>query len=129
MTDMEIKRRLGEPHSIANWISNCCSHGDGAGDHQRRNTQNTWLVFKDDTAPLTLQTPLYSVLEEAELLSSRSFEDFEASMINSGYSYFIDTRMLERVIDTLTVQKTDYTDQELFDAVLFYFEQDVLVGL
>ncbi|WP_028304374.1 DUF7716 domain-containing protein [Oceanospirillum maris] len=129
MTDMEIKRRLGEPHSIANWLSNCCSHGNGARDHQQRNAQNTWLVFKDDTAPLTLQTPLYSVLEEEELLSSRSFEDFEASMINSGYSYFIDTRMLGRVIDTLTVQKTDYTDQELFDAVLFYFEQDVLVGL
>ena len=116
---MNIEPYLGPPQSLLNWLE-VCGKERGKG---------YWLIFKDsgDNQEITLQTEMYPITGDTGEMSDDEYEEFDASINKSGFSNFLNLDQLEDILDNLTMQKKNYTDGELMEAVDHYFERDTFI--
>ena len=74
---MDIDPFIGEPRTLQSWLDACIkNHAPGC-----------WLVFdgRIGTEEIGLTTQFFPVVGDAQALSDEAFEDFENSLIESGY--------------------------------------------
>lgn len=118
---MDITPFLGKPGSAKCWIDKCISNR-GLG---------YWLVYEDtpQNDDIQLTTTLLPIVGNTNNFSDQEFDEFENSLFKSGYCYFLNMDQIEDVIDNYTMQKAQWTDSELLEAILFYFERDAFICL
>jgi len=119
--NMNIEPLIGKSKSIEAWIDECINNR-GLG---------FWLVFDDriKSEEIELSTELSPIIGDTGDFSDEEFDDFEDSLINNGYNYFLNLDQIEDVIDNYTMQKPSNSKKELLDAVIFYFSRDAFVCL
>lgn len=118
---MDITPFLGKPEPVKSWIDKCISNR-GLG---------YWLVYEDTSQndDIQLTTTLLPIVGNTNNFSDQEFDEFENSLFKSGYCYFLNMDQIEDVIDNYTMQKAQWTDSELLEAILFYFERDAFICL
>nr|WP_301541984.1 hypothetical protein [Shewanella sp. KJ2020] len=118
---VDITPFLGKPESVKGWIDKCISNR-GLG---------FWLVYEDtpQNDDIQLTTTLLPIVGNTNNFSDQEFDEFENSLFKSGYCYFLNMDQIEDVIDNYTMQKAQWTDSELLEAILFYFERDAFICL
>jgi hypothetical protein len=61
--------------------------------------------------------------------SNEEIDEFEDSLINNGYCYLLNMDQIEDVIDNLMQQKALPSEQELLEAIIFYYERDAFIDI
>lgn len=118
---MDIGSFLGESEPLKNWINKYIT---------QRGLQY-WLVYQDTAENETLQltTQLLPIVDDMRDWSNEEIDEFEDSLINNGYCYLLNMDQIEDVIDNLKQQKAQPSEQELLEAIIFYYERDAFISL
>ncbi|KZK71337.1 hypothetical protein Q4Q49_09010 [Shewanella sp. SP1S1-7] len=118
---MDIGSFLGESEPLKNWINKCIA---------QRGLQY-WLVYQDtvENEVLQLATLLLPIVDDMRDWSNEEIDEFEDSLINNGYCYLLNMDQIEDVIDNYQMQKDNPTDEELLEAIIFYYERDAFMCL
>ena len=118
---MDIGSFLGESEPLKNWINKCIT---------QRGLQY-WLVYQDtaENEILQLTTRLLPIVDDMRDWSNEEIDEFEDSLINNGYCYLLNMDQIEDVIDNLKQQKAQPSEQELLEAIIFYYERDAFISL
>lgn len=69
---------------------------------------------------------MYPILDDGDL-SDEEYEEFESSINECGYSNFLNLDQIEGVISNLSMQVNSFTQDELLDAINFYFNRDAFL--
>ena len=90
-----------------------------------------WLVYQDTAENETLQltTQLLPIVDDLRDWSNEEIDEFEDSLINNGYCYLLNMDQIEDVIDNLKQQKAQPSEQELLEAIIFYYERDAFIDI
>ncbi|MGB1239976.1 MAG: DUF7716 domain-containing protein [Pseudomonadales bacterium] len=117
---MHIEEFLGQPKTLSDWLQTC----------REQPGQQYWLLFKDDVAgeEIALTTAMYPMLDDNHL-SPQECDALEQSVYDCGYHYFLSLFQLGDVIANLSMQKTAYSQPELLNAVMHYYERDAFIVL
>ncbi|MEL4252235.1 MULTISPECIES: DUF7716 domain-containing protein [Shewanella] len=62
-------------------------------------------------------------------LSDAEIDAFEDGLSRSDYGYLLNTDQIEDVIANLKQQKAQPSEQELLEAIIFYYERDAFVDI
>ena len=62
-------------------------------------------------------------------LSDDEIDAFEDSLGRSDYGYLLSMDQIEDVIDNLKQQKAQPSEQELLEAIIFYYERDAFIDI
>lgn len=118
---VDIGSFLGESEPLKNWINKCIA---------QRGLQY-WLVYQDtvENEVLQLATLLLPIVDDMRDWSNEEIDEFEDSLINNGYCYLLNMDQIEDVIDNYQMQKDNPTDEELLEAIIFYYERDAFIIL
>ncbi|MEL4287072.1 hypothetical protein AAEH79_19390 [Shewanella xiamenensis] len=62
-------------------------------------------------------------------LSDAEIDAFEDGLSRSDYGYLLNTDQIEDVIANLKQQKAQPSEQELLEAIIFYYERDAFIDI
>ena len=118
---MNITSFFGPPESLQCWIRKCVEQPG----------LSYWLVYQelDEGESLQLTTPLFPIVNDMRDLSDDEIDAFEDSLGRSDYGYLLNTDQIEDVIDNLMQQKALPSEQELLEAIIFYYERDAFIDI
>lgn len=118
---MDFQSYLGDPQPLSQWVT-ACPEKPGLGD---------WLVFVDPHGEVkpTLETEMYPITGNTGDLSDDEFLEFENSIHANGYSNFLNLDQLEDILINLAMQKRDYSQLDLKNAIDHYFTRDAFINL
>jgi tRNA G37 N-methylase TrmD len=60
---------------------------------------------------------------------NEEIDEFDDCMINNGYCFLLNMDQIEDVIDNIKQQKAQPSEQELLEAIIFYYERDAFISL
>lgn len=118
---MNITSFFGQPESLQYWIRKCIEQPG----------LSYWLVYQDldEGESLQLTTLLFPIVADMRDLSDDEIDAFEDGLGHSDYGYLLNTDQIEDVIDNLKQQKAQPSEQELLEAIIFYYERDAFISL
>ena len=118
---MDIKPFLGSPKPLSKWVDACVNHPG----------QQYWLIFEDSKVneEITLSIEMYPITGDTGDLSDEEYEEFDESIIRSGYCNFLNLDQLEDIISNLRMQKPEYAESELQSAITHYFKRDAFITI
>lgn len=108
---------IGESRSLFEWLSIC---------REQRGLSH-WLLYQGASGDLDGDTEMFPVSGDVWDLSNEQFDWFDAAIRENGYSSFLNLDQLEDVIDNLGLQRQDYSNTDLIDAVKYYFARDAFI--
>jgi len=118
---MNITSFFGQPESLLCWIGKCIEQPG----------LSYWLVYQDlaEGESLQLTTLLFPIVADMRDLSDAEIDAFEDGLGHSDYGYLLNTDQIEDVIDNLKQQKAQPSEQELLEAIIFYYERDAFIDI
>ncbi|MFB2638469.1 hypothetical protein ACE02P_10605 [Shewanella bicestrii] len=118
---MNISSFFGQPESLQRWIRKCIEQPG----------LSYWLVYQDleQGESLQLTTLLFPIVADMRDLSDDEIDAFEDGLGRSDYGYLLNTDQIEDVIDNLKQQTAQPSEQELLEAIIFYYERDAFICL
>ncbi|AAN53246.1 hypothetical protein HRJ35_03330 [Shewanella oneidensis MR-1] len=118
---MNITSFFGQPESLLCWIGKCIEQPG----------LSYWLVYQDlaEGESLQLTTPLFPIVNDMRDLSDAEIDAFEDGLSRNDYSYLLNTDQIEDVIYNLKQQKAQPSEQELLEAIIFYYERDAFIDI
>ncbi|MCD8549812.1 MAG: hypothetical protein LRY74_05575 [Shewanella xiamenensis] len=116
---MNITSFFGKPESLQCWIRKCIEQPG----------LSYWLVYQDldQGESLQLTTLLFPIVADTRDLSDAEIDAFEDGLGRSDYGYLLNTDQIEDVIANLKLQKAQPSEQELLEAIIFYYERDAFI--
>ncbi|MDH1626972.1 MULTISPECIES: DUF7716 domain-containing protein [Shewanella] len=118
---MNITSFFGKPESLQCWIRKCIEQPG----------LSYWLVYQDldQGESLQLTTLLFPIVANMRDLSDAEIDAFEDGLGRSDYGYLLNTDQIEDVIANLKQQKAQPSEQELLEAIIFYYERDAFIDI
>lgn len=118
---MDIKPFLGEPKRLSQWVEECINNSG----------QGYWLLFRDveGEVEISLSTEMFPVTGDTGDLSDEEYEEFDNSIHECGYSNFLNLDQMEDIVSNLKMQKSNYSENELINAIEYYFSHDAFLDI
>ena len=108
---------LGEPKKLIEWLSDSAAYpADG------------WLYLKADVTFLGLVTMCWPGVVESIELSDDEYDKMESWLEENGYNSFLSKDQIDDIASNLAQQLSPYTDNQLLQAVQYYWENDAFLN-
>lgn len=74
---------------------------------------------------------IWGIDTKCMILAPNDVEDDEAPQIalENGLSYALDVQLIQAIVQNISEQKKDFTDDDLLEAFLYYYDNDAYIEL
>ena len=114
---MDWSHAFGEAKPLRNFLMELGSHPD------------QWLYISSESAAVELDTPCHPLVVDGSGLSSEEQDELDVYPKTVGLTCFLCLTQLEDVAHNLRQQRPQFSEQELLNAINYYWHRDAFINL
>lgn len=88
-----------------------------------------WLYISSESAAIELDTPCYPLVVDESGLSPEEQDELDVYPETVGLKCFLSLTQLEDIADNLRQQRPNFSNQDLLNAINFYWSRDAFINL